>query len=696
MADSPVEAALDQFTHPAVDVPTPDEGTPAPDPSQASAAPSATAHPAADVPIPGEAPAKVSASVTRKGMTEQGLATTARLGTLADQLANQDLATFAPENAAEAAQAERIHQEHLTAIGLEGEANAKKAAAEQTYWKQSQELQRAAADAQQRAYADSKIVRERYLGAYEQQLAAVRQLAASSGDPMADLTRGQMLGLVGAQFAQGFLAARGINIDVSGQVDRWVSREIAKHQQKIQNARTSAEDTMHLYEIARQTSADDSEARDKYTGMVLESLKSAYSSQAAGFNSDLARAAASQKIAEADAKLLEVKSSLANRAQQLYLKTHEMRITQAHYKAQDAAEMMRAQATLEAERNKAKGAAGSTQYFLDPTTGKRIGKVMKGSVNADERAKTMSQAQAGYANVANLGRQLLEQRDRAVEEVRQSLAKYGPMKAQELASQARRDYDQSVSQLAIAVTKANNGKNSSDQEAQRIRDLIPFESPYEKGTNSQQVINFLESMRKDYAETARANLDKLDPTEEGLDQGFAVDPYFTQLYNASTKGKEPVGSYVADQVQAVVQKDSGDKSGKASPLFQDYATARPGSALSAGEQLSQQIGATSKGDLTANERITAIDHLALAVVKPDELGTHGNMFTGEPEESPQERQKQAMGALERLAKGEEAGETDDAKKYAQYVLERIKRDPTGVAESLETDEEFMTRAMRGR
>src|SRR5690606_37884280 len=126
-----------------------------------------------------------------------------------------------------------------------------------------------AVELEQRMAAQAQAERAAYLAQYKEQLALVKQLALQSGNPMGQLSRAEAIGLAGAQFAQGFLAAQGVNIDVAGQVDRWVERSIAEHQMKIQNARTAAQETLHLYEIARQNSQDEWEARQRYRGFVI-------------------------------------------------------------------------------------------------------------------------------------------------------------------------------------------------------------------------------------------------------------------------------------------------------------------------------------------------------------------------------------------------------------------------------------------
>jgi hypothetical protein len=157
-------------------------------------------------------------------------------------------------------------------------------------------------------YAEAKADSQKYLESYQQQLAAVRQMSVTS--PMQTIGKVEFAGASVAAFAQGFLAAQGINIDVIGQINRWEEMSIREQERKIQQAEKGAQDQLHLWEIARQTSRDDLEARQRYRGMILEQFGAAIDMQAARFAAPLARAAADTAKAQLEMERANVMNSL--------------------------------------------------------------------------------------------------------------------------------------------------------------------------------------------------------------------------------------------------------------------------------------------------------------------------------------------------------------------------------------------------
>lgn len=149
-------------------------------------------------------------------------------------------------------------------------------------------------------YLDGQQERQKYIAGYQQQLGAVRQLMAQDANPLTKMSGSKGIALGMAQAAQAMLATRGIQIDVNGQIDKWVDRELSQHQQKIQNGMQMAQTDLTLYNIARQSSADDYEARSRLRGFVIEGFKVNMLAEADRFGSDIARAQAMAKVAELD------------------------------------------------------------------------------------------------------------------------------------------------------------------------------------------------------------------------------------------------------------------------------------------------------------------------------------------------------------------------------------------------------------
>lgn len=274
-------------------------------------------HPAANVPMPGEAPAPstpapgsmpttgVSGSSSFRGMTDAGIKRARGVYGEADVRADARLREDQAIAAGQIARSREHYDAIGGAVGQEVDATRQFMHEEALLRQQEVDFNNGAAELEHRLAAEAQADRAAYIAQYKEQLAVVRQLSLQSGNPMGGLSQGQIAGLAGAQFAQGFLAAQGINIDVAGQVDRWVDRSIQEHQMKIQNARTAAEDQLHLYQLSRQNSEDEWEARQRYRGFVIAGLQASIGLNATRFQSDIAMARANQQIArlqvEADA-----------------------------------------------------------------------------------------------------------------------------------------------------------------------------------------------------------------------------------------------------------------------------------------------------------------------------------------------------------------------------------------------------------
>lgn len=151
------------------------------------------------------------------------------------------------------------------------------------------------------AYSKAMQGAQQYLASYQQEMAGVRQMTMQTGNPMQGFTAPEGFAAGAALFAQGFLGARyGINVNVSGQLDRWVDQEMRAHQQQIQNRTQVAESNLTMYNLARQGANDDVLARQRLRGFMVDALKSKIYMEAARYKSATAMADAHAKAAELD------------------------------------------------------------------------------------------------------------------------------------------------------------------------------------------------------------------------------------------------------------------------------------------------------------------------------------------------------------------------------------------------------------
>ncbi len=365
------DPVADQFTwednplaHPAAMVPTPDELAGANGTPPTSNQPPVTVN------------GKVSAST--RGMTQGGLKKSHGLFDEADARTAEFERQDAAKTADQIGRARQGYGDLRDAQSTELDAISGFDQRDRELSTRMADFQQHAAAMEQQAAAMARAEREQYLSAYKEQLAGVKILAMQSGSPYETMSKGESIGLAAAQFAQGFLAARGVNIDVAGQVDRWVERSMRAHQQKVQNMRASAEDQLHMYEIARQSSQDDYEARQRYRGFVIAGLQASIDYNGRRFQSDIAMAHAREQNAK-----LQIEADATERA---IGDAHETRVHQNLMAQNDRAyktgslAIESAKLALEREkaaREKEKKAPPKQPTIADPEPVMRNGQVVK-------------------------------------------------------------------------------------------------------------------------------------------------------------------------------------------------------------------------------------------------------------------------------------------------------------------------------
>jgi len=150
------------------------------------------------------------------------------------------------------------------------------------------------------AHAKAKAEAAQYMQNYQQEMLGVKQMMMQSGNPMNQIGLAGGSILAGAAFVQGFLGARGININVTGQIDHWVEREMQAHQQAISNRQNMAQNQLTLYGLARQNAQDDFEARQRLRGFITEGMKAKLLMEADRYASGAAKADAMAKAAQLD------------------------------------------------------------------------------------------------------------------------------------------------------------------------------------------------------------------------------------------------------------------------------------------------------------------------------------------------------------------------------------------------------------
>lgn len=644
---------------------------------------------------------KQAASVYTKGITPEGQrlagGTYARANQQADkEIADQEVVRSGDERALrgaigeqhaailKGADAETVHFQILQ--GLERESNA---------------FSMAQARLETNAQVESKATAAKYIGAYQEQLAGIRALAATSGNPLSGLSGMDKAGLGFAQFAQGFLAARGIHIDVNSQIDRWVDRGIQEHQQAIQNARQDAGDSLHLYEIARQTSQDDWEARQRYRGFVIEGFKSQLQSEAARFGSDIANSRAAEQIAQSDVALAQTVGQLHDRRfnQDLQIRMHH--ITQAHLQNQDALESRKigvdetlAKAKLLEAQNKSNpprmkiGDPGAT---IRDASGRVVGEknmweVDRGAPKELQEAggKAVSKASVEYDSIRRGLSLLKELRPPAMDSLLTKYGGLGPGDRAQKINEAYRLYD---SQKVLTIMEARNaiaGANLTAPEKAEWAGLLDDDTAFQHGSNAAKLDLMENHYRNKFLAVANHTQGVIPLAAADQDTHPIEDaPNDTEAgLNAQLHGQAPQTTAVSEEEGKLDEKGSGETyKGAPSSMWVNH----------------QPDAQKTPGAVTGNHEQPAwavvIDHIAHHAVDPEGAsllsGLHNIGGKGE-HQSPEQVRQDALDALDRTVRGENGdGERQEyAKKWRTFVREALKsKDPARIRALLAPMEE---------
>ncbi len=678
--------------------------------------PTSPDHPAADIPMPGEAqstptpglPPKGShqgpgISVATTGMTAGGLAKARDVFGEADARA----AALTADDAAMSDAQIQQSRDHYSAVG-----EATDEAIEATYQFQleedrlrgdEQDFLRGAAELEQRLAGEAQADRAQYLSAYKEQLAVVRQLALQSGNPMGKLSTGEAVGLAGAQFAQGFLAAQGIQIDVSGQVDRWVDRSIQEHQAKIQNLRASAEDQLHLYELSRQNSEDEWEARQRYRGFVIAGLQSSIGLNASRFQSDIAMARGQEQIARLQIEADTTERSIADAYYARRAQVYQQEYTRARDMGNLAMEKRRLD--LQARRdawdrsdknpaNRPKPGEGPSADFLvsDPEdligddnkpvviNGKNVrvnrwrvdpAIVKADPVRAREIAKKGDESRVFYADYLDATNEMMS-KWAAAKRVRDSSGALSKFSWDELSrldgSGAVQDFLNARSNWILKKVYNESGKAVTEQEFNRQQEQASIDKLLARnGDKTEKTFATLrERGRKQFERRMEDGFVPVAEDDESYVKGAApASPRTAAENRAIIGGQKPDPGFAAIEKGKAVAKDSEDVVTKSvSGAWADFQR--------------KQLSEGTKIKLGQPEYAVVVDHLAAAYARPNYFRVHSHSWgvKVDKDETAKEIREQSYDAIKQLALGnsDKGSVPPELMDYAQHVLDGIDGD----------------------
>lgn len=204
-----------------------------------------------------------------------------------------------------------------------------------------------------------------------------------------------------ALFAQGMLATKGINIDVRGTLDTWVDRTIQAQRDQISRGEKLSDADQTMWNMVRQESTDDADARTRVSGYLLARAQAHVQSIATQFAGPVAQAQAGQANAALQAKLYDAYGDVENKTYSIMSddvnKKAQWRIEQGHLALASQSNAL-AQAKLGLEAGKLNQYKDIGGVFLQ---GKRIA-TFRGSATKPEIQKLHAQSSAADALLDDL------------------------------------------------------------------------------------------------------------------------------------------------------------------------------------------------------------------------------------------------------------------------------------------------------
>lgn len=561
------------------------------------------------------------------------------------------------------------------------------------------EITHARTEAETEALAQAKAHAEgaQYIDNYKQQMAGVRQLMTQTGNPLGGLDTTGKLGLAAAAFAQGFLGARGVKVDVTGQIDRWVEREIASHQQKIGNLKNAAEGELTLYGIARQGAQDDWEARQRLRGFVIDGLKSRAMLEASRWASSAANTAAMAKAAELDmhqdANSMVMQNKFTEQKQNLYreetTRAAEIgRLSLENRKLSLEEDNNRRLWAKDAKTEPAK--EESHIYLTDPTNVKRdwLGKIISGGKkiaeidpNAPPGIKTQASDVVGKAS--RFYSEMAPNLDKLETLfVKAKPGMKGPEWLRKKGSQEYKNYNQLKTYLTERLQTDITGAAAPDEQANRIADWLAADNWSDSGTNEAFISELKNILRNKYEAAIKGTPGIIVLNKNALPEGqqyaepLTIDEPTKTLSDVRLRADEPVPPGLAEKVYSgAIDADAGDThKWVQSGMLRNYLEQMPNEG-----HASDKIRLNESNGLWARNDELAIDDLARIILSPDTYGAVADNW-GLPsgKESADEMKNEASLALLKLAKDHD---------YADHVRQMIENNPESAKKLLERPKE---------
>lgn len=362
-----------------------------------------------------------------------------------------------------------------SAIEQNREVETKIAEQEAQNFRDEAELNRAMGDKETDENAKSQARVQAALGQHLVALAEYESDSVNPSEMWDNMGSGAKFGNLVSVFISGFLGAKGIDTSIMKTLNEAIDRNIEAQLQNINKKGKVADKFQQVWQMTREQSQSDAEAREKMRTFLSADFKNAAAGKLAAFGTDISTAKASALVAEAEKEKAITLERLRNTRNGTELSISGQEIQrygqelQASMEAARIAES-RAQrlATSKSEQAKAAQEAQDkldSDVIVDSTPGgeNRAWKVRPGTPDKD-KAELKNKA-ANTANVMNLTSQYVETASRL------GKGYEGPMAAN-LRDKDRALAEQLRSNIVAQITRENSGLAVTDAERKMYNDML--------------------------------------------------------------------------------------------------------------------------------------------------------------------------------------------------------------------------------
>lgn len=455
-----------------------------------------------------------------------------------EQFAEND-ARIAANRDIDITQTEAAYGQADSALDLNADVLAESQRAQAEILQHRENFIRDSAELDKMMHAQARAESEQHLDAYRQQIAAVRQMAVTN--PIAALGGFETGGVSLAMFAQGFLAARGINIDVAGQVNRWVDRSIEEQRRRIDQAQQGAEDELNLWRIAQETSRNDLEARHRYRGMVLEAMTTAVDVNAARFAAPLAKSAAEVAKAKLVMEQTGVEREIRHGYETERLSNLKAMRDEAHMRVMERMrswELSIADRAQKAAAAKAQKPEKAPNLLIDSRNVRRDkdGKVISGGLVVGELSHDApAETQKAVISKKQLNDAVQSGSDELRKLYNELDGEFGPGWLRNRKSEAYTLFNAERNRVVGDIMRNFTGLAATDKEAQRWLDQLGDDKALQLGPD--RLPKLIDGMSAWARRGFEQSLDlpgviKYSPDQQGYSQQVEVDPETSALVKA--------------------------------------------------------------------------------------------------------------------------------------------------------------------